>query len=40
MINAKKKLCDEHGIHTLYYGEKEKIKNKNDFLREIKKWVK
>ena len=37
---CKKKLCVEHGIHILYYGEKEKIKNKNDFLNEIKKWVK
>ena len=36
---CKKKLCDEHNINIIYYGEKEKIKNKDEFLNEIKKWV-
>lgn len=36
---SKKKLCCEHNIHIIYYGEKETITNKNDFLNEIKKWV-
>ena len=37
---SKKKLCYEHNIPIIYYGEKETITNKNDFLKEIKKWVK
>ena len=37
---SKKKLCREHNIDIIYYGEKETITNKNDFLNEIKKWVK